>query len=156
MNGKTFVQSILFMFVVVGLSATGQAFGQSGVRDAGSKMRGDYGGTSRTTARARSTYRPSAPMVVTDAAPEVAQAPSGQRRYSNEPSQAAPANGCPQHHAVPAAPETAENQAPTARRYSFEPAPEATRVYSAPTTRRGFGGSGFPDAGSKMRGDYGR
>lgn len=154
MNVKTLMRTSFLMFAVVGLMATAQAFGQGGVRDAGSKMRGDYGGAPRAMARSRSTYRPSAPMVVRESAPEVAQAPSGERRYSVEPApQAAP---CPHTHAAPAAPETAQRPAPTTRRYSYEPSPEPSRVYRAPAMRRGFGGSGFPDAGAKMRGDFGR
>jgi len=153
MNVKTLFRTLLLMFVVVGLMSTALVLAQGGVRDAGSKMRGDYGGSSRSMARARSTYRPSAPMIVREAAPEVAQAPSGERRYSIE--QAPQGEHCPHVHAAPAAPETAQ-QAPTTRRYSYEPSAESTRVYRAPATRRGFGGSGVPDAGSKMRGDYGR
>ena len=151
MNVKTLIRTSLLMFAVVGLMSTAQTFAQEGVRDAGAKMRGDYGGAPRSMARARSTYRPSAPMVVRESTPEVAQAPSGERRYSVEPApQAAP---CP--HA-PAAPETAQRPAPTTRRYSYEPAPEPSRVYRTPAMRRSFGGSGFPDAGAKMRGDFGR
>lgn len=154
MNVKTNLRTFLMTSAVVGLMMTAQAFAQGGIRDAGSKMRGDYGGPSRAMARTRSTYRPSAPMIVREAAPEVAQAPSGKRRYSIDPApQAAP---CPHGHVTPIAPETAERPAPTTRRFSYEPGPEPTRVYRAPTMRRGFGGSGVPDAGAKMRGDYGR
>lgn len=152
MNVKTLSLTLLMTFVVVGLIATSQTFAQGGVRDAGSKMRGDYGGSSRSMARSRSFYQPSVPMAVREA-PQVARAPSAERRYSIET--APQAATCPHAHAAPAAPQAAE-RAPTARRYSYEPSAESTRVYRAPATRRGFGGSGVPDAGSKMRGDYGR
>jgi len=145
------------MLVALGCVLAGSVTAQDGVRDAGSKMRGDYGGPPRVVARGRAMYRPSAPMVVNEAPSTVAQAPSGERRFSAESGTVDARTKCHEHHAAPAAPQAAQQPAPPSqRRYSYEPSTMAAPVYRAPSPRRGFGGSSFPDAGAKMRGDYGR
>ena len=124
----------MLVAVAVAMSAT-TAFAQ---RDAGAKMRGEFG--TSFYARSAPTYRwtpryvAPAPAITRTApvtqAPQVAQVPTDCRSFSLEPSVAAPATGC-------VAPSAAVAQVgPTVRRsYSYEPAPAYT--YRAPAYRRG-------------------
>jgi hypothetical protein len=111
------VRKLLMMAVVavpLGLPTTAAA--QESFRDAGSKMRGEFGVSPRRMARrARPVYRAPAPVIVAEPAPAVAQAPTDRRTYSYEP-----------------APTTAQRGTRTYRSYSYEP----TYRYS-PTFRSG-------------------
>jgi hypothetical protein len=125
---------------VLSLAAVGQA---QGIRDAGSKIRGDYGSVSP----ARTYY--SAPRMMTQA--PVAPVPTEQRSFSAQPGQApAQHDGCMDAAAKQGGQSVA--QAPNRsgeRRFSYEPAQPTyrrpVRSYQSPT-------SGIRDAGSKIRG----
>lgn len=123
-----FYKRLMLMTAVVTLLAS-SAMAQ-GFRDAGAKMRGEFGGTPRQSVAAP-MYRYSAPVVVQrqTAPPAVAQTPTQRRNYSYEPAQqAAPC------HPAPSAPPQAQPQAPR-RSYSYEPAAPTYRA-PAPGPRR--------------------
>jgi hypothetical protein len=112
-------------------------------RDAGAKMRGDYGTSTRSVARAPRRYQ-AAPRID---APALVQAPTQRRSYSYEP---AP------RYCEPEARVQAQAQRPQRteiRRYSYEPAGPAV---SRPMTRayRSQRPS-YERAESKMLGRYG-
>lgn len=132
-----FARCLTVAAVVVALAASGAS--AQGFRDAGAKMRGEFGGTPRRSTAAP-MYRYSAPVVVQTpvAPPAVAQAPQQRRSYSVEPApqpQAAPP--CPHHQAQ--APPAPQQGAQTYRRYSVEPgmaAPAYVPYYGAPRGNR--------------------
>jgi hypothetical protein len=107
-----YVRKILMMAVVaVPFGLPTMAAAQESFRDAGSKMRGEFGVSPRRMARrSRPVYRAPAPVIVAEPAPAVAQAPS-ERRYSYEP-----------------APRTAQRGTRTYRSYSYEPGYETYRM----------------------------
>lgn len=118
-----------------------------GIRDAGSKIRGDYG----LTQSSPSYY---APRAVYQAPAAVAQAPAERRSFSVQPGQPAGGHsGCD----VASPPAAGKSQPGTSiarsdqatRRFSYEPAQptyrRAPRAYQSQN-------SGVRDAGSKIRG----
>lgn len=142
MNAKLMIHSLL------ALGLLGAAVAQAGPVIGTAKARGDYSsdaGQSRSySARARSGYRYSSPMVRTAPPAQyrsvnppvaVAQAPVEGRRYSYQP---APAAAAAQSASTPcgvtttAAPETG-------RRYSYQPEPS---VQSTPAHQPSYGHSG--------------
>lgn len=103
-----------------------------GIRDAASKIRGDYDSVSRPR-----TFSYSAPRMANPAPMATAQAPVERRSFSAEPSQPA------------AAPSTTQQPARAARVYSYQPSYGQGRHHlydsNADTIR---------DAGSKIRADF--
>ncbi len=143
---------ILTLFVVLAVTAASVA--QAGPAVGTNKARGIYSGggwESTGAARSRTAYRAparyyQAPAVVAAPAPMVAQAPAEGRRFSYAPSTPATSSvPCPQGQATASAPAT-----DGARRFSYEPEPEATvapaptaapRVYSSRPSTSGRSGS---------------
>lgn len=116
-----FTKRLLLMIGVMGLFASGGAAVADGVRDAGAKIRGDYGDRRMTT-----VYRPRAVYRETATAP----APEQARSFSLDPSHAG--GGSPCQTAKPSE-GVAQRPAQAQRSYSFEPGYESFRSSS-----RGF------------------
>jgi hypothetical protein len=141
MTMSTLKKASVLLAVAVAMSAT-TAFAQ---RDAGAKMRGEFGtgfwAPSTPTYRWTPTYVAPAPVITTTApatqAPQVASAPTVRRSFSVEPSAGAPAAAC----VVP--PSSVAQRAPGVRRsFSYEPAPPA--YYIAPPAGVTRGGTRMP------------
>ena len=124
----------VFHWIVVGALVVGLNGGLTmaqGFRDAGAKIRGEFGTGFYSTPSMPNGYNYSAPVyqstpapqmvqsapvvMPAPAAPQVAQTPTDRRSYSVEPSPSA-------------APQSAQQPTQVIRRYSYEPAP----VYRAP------------------------
>jgi hypothetical protein len=122
----------VFHWIVVGALVVGLNGGLAmaqGFRDAGAKIRGEFGTGFYSTPTTPNGYYRSAPVyqwtpapqmvqpapVMMPAAPQVAQIPGERRSYSVEPS-------------TGAQPQSTQQPARIVRRYSYEPAP----VYRAP------------------------
>ena len=119
---------------VLALTAT-VAFAQ---RDAGAKMRGEFGTGFHNSGRSATVYSyRAAPVVVwtpapaVPAAPQVAQAPTARRAFSVEPNAAATATApCEVPHTA-----VVPQRSTVRRSYSYEPTPAYS--YGVPAYRRG-------------------
>lgn len=106
---NTHFKVTLILTVIVGLCVSAVAMAGESWLNAGSKMRGEFGTTSRSPVASTPIYR-SAPPVVAQSQPApntVAQAPTEERRFSYEP--AKPAE------------KKADATVRTNRRFSYEP-----------------------------------
>jgi hypothetical protein len=121
---------IRFVAVAAVISLAGIAQAQ-GIRDAGSKVRGDYG----MTPRSQTFY--AAPRAVYQAPAAMAQAPVERRSFSVQPGQQS------------APPMVTQQPSRAVRSFSYQP---AEQMYRQSPRRNQSGGAGVRDAGSKIRG----
>lgn len=136
-----YLKSVVLFAVVIGLYAPATA--AADFRDYNDKAWTQAGRQRSPSAmRSRAVFRSAAPVIVrTEPAPAtVAQAPTGQRSFSYEPSQAAqevaPSGcGCP-CGVVGAEPAPATAQRPTESRRSFSYEPSTADSYTAPSGPR--------------------
>ena len=103
---------VLVAFFGLSLPLTVFAAGPSYL-DAGAKARGEFG-TTRNESRSNAVMYRAAPQAV-------AQAPTTERRFSYEPSQAAPGSGCPTTAQNSASSNSTAQRSVETRRFSYEP-----------------------------------
>ncbi len=112
------------MLVVGAVSALACAVAVADVRDAGAKIRGDYGDASQSRTRSRAVYQYGTP---------VAQAQAGERRFSYEPARADDGATAVQDNAKANRPDaTAQGGSQGVRRYSYQPENAPSRTYYVP------------------------